>query len=104
MVSTQFKKSELPLDLPQTGESPQETEQDTASVLAVTADAMELDGTPVTMETLPSALAALQSADGELSLSLECDRRVPFEQVVQVLTVLQSAGISRIGIVHDPLD
>lgn len=102
MVSTQFKRSSLPLDLPQSEDTTQE--QNTAKVLAVTATAMELDGNAVTLDTLQDTLAALYAQNPELALSLECERTVDFEHIVQILTKIQAAGISRIGIVHDPLD
>jgi tonB system transport protein exbD len=102
MVSTQFKRSSLPLDLPQSEDTTQE--QNTAKVLAVTAETIELDGSAVTLEALQSTLAALYVRDPEIALSLECERTVDFERIVQILTKIQAAGINRIGIVHDPLD
>ena len=102
MVSTQFKRSSLPLDLPQSEDTTQE--QNTTKVLAVTANAIELDGNAVTLETLQATLAALYEQNPELVLSLECERTVDFERIVQILTKIQAVGISRIGIVHDPLD
>ena len=102
MVSTQFKRSSLPLDLPQSEDTTQE--QNTTKVLAVTANAIELDGNAVSLETLQATLAALYEQNPELVLSLECERTVDFERIVQILTKIQAVGISRIGIVHDPLD
>ena len=102
MVSTQFKRSSLPLDLPQSEDTTQE--QNTTKVLAVTANAIELDGSAITLETLQATLATLYEQNPELALSLECERTVDFERIVQILTKIQAAGISRIGIVHDPMD
>ncbi|UTC66177.1 MULTISPECIES: biopolymer transporter ExbD [unclassified Treponema] len=102
MVSTQFKRSSLPLDLPQSEDTTQE--QNTTKVLAVTADAIELDGNAITLEALQAELTVLYQENSELALSLECERTVDFERIVQILTKIQAVGISRIGIVHDPLD
>ena len=102
MVSTQFKRSSLPLDLPRSEDATQE--RNTTKVLAVTADSMELDGDKITLEALENVLAALYAREPELALSLECERTVEFERIVQILTKIQAAGISRIGIVHEPLD
>ena len=102
MVSTQFKKSALPLDLPQSEDTTQEHNR--TKVLAVTADRMELDGDGVTLEALQDVLAAIYAREPELTLSLECERTVEFERIVQILTKIEAAGISRIGIVHEPLD
>ena len=102
MVSAQFKRSSLPLDLPRSEDTTQE--HNTTKVLAVTADAMELDGDKITLEALENVLAALYAREPELVLSLECERTVEFERIVRILTKIQAAGISRIGIVHEPLD
>ena len=104
MVSTQFKKTSLPLDLPRSEETAEQHEQDSAKVLALNADAMELDGNLITMDALQPTLEAMYAQNQNLALSLECERTVDFEQVVQVLTKIQNAGISRIGIVHDPIE
>ncbi|MBC6720744.1 biopolymer transporter ExbD [Treponema sp. Marseille-Q4130] len=102
MVSTQFKRSSLPLDLPRSEDATQE--RNTTKVLAVTADRMELDGDSITLEALEDTLSSLYAREPELALSLECERTVEFERIVQILTKVQAAGISRIGIVHEPLD
>ena len=73
-------------------------------MLAVTADRMELDGDAVTLEALEDTLSSMYAREPELALSLECERTVEFERIVQILTKVQAAGISRIGIVHEPLD
>ena len=104
MVSTQFKKNSLPLDLPQSEDTTEEKADDALKVLSVNRDAMELDGEAVTLDTLQATLGAAYAKNPDIALSLECERTVDFEYVVQVLTKIQAAGISRIGIVHDPLD
>ena len=86
MVSTQFKRSSLPLDLPRSEDATQE--RNTTKVL----------------EALQDTLSSMYAREPELALSLECERTVEFERIVQILTKVQAAGISRIGIVHEPLD
>ncbi|WP_407426285.1 ExbD/TolR family protein [Treponema sp.] len=104
MVSTQFKKASLPLELPKTEESTESAEDNSTKVLAVNADKMELDGKIITIEELEPALKKMYAENPELALSLECERSVDFEHIVQILTKIQNAGISRIGIVHEMLE
>ncbi len=104
MVSTQFKKASLPLDLPKTEESTESSEDDSTKVLAVNLDTMELDGKIITMEELEPRLSILYEQNSDLALSLECERTVEFERIVQIITKIQNAGISRIGIVHEMLE
>lgn len=101
MVSTQFKRNSLPLDLPRSENSSQ---QETVLVLSVTGDSLELDGSVLALEELEPRLAASYAENPELTLSLECHKSVVFQRVVDVLTKIQAAGISRIGIVHEAVD
>lgn len=101
MVSTQFKRNTLPLDLPH---SENRQQQETILVLSVNEEGMELDGNATQLEDLQAELARRHSANPELTLSLECHKEVEFQQVVDVLTRIQQAGISKIGIVHETLD
>ena len=104
MVSTQFKKASLPLDLPRSEETTESNEQDSTKVLAVNENQMELDGKIITLEELEPTLSKMYAENPNLVLSLECERTVDFERVVQILTKIQNAGISKIGIVHEPLE
>ena len=104
MVSTQFKKASLPLDLPRSEETAESEQQDLTKVLAVNANQMELDGKIVSLEELEPILEKMYSENQNLALSLECERTVEFERIVQILTKIQNAGISRIGIVHDSIE
>ncbi|MBR2463085.1 MAG: biopolymer transporter ExbD [Spirochaetaceae bacterium] len=101
MVSTQFKRNSLPLDLPRSENSSQ---QETVLVLSVTDTAMELDGSLLSMDELEPRLTERHSQNPDLTLSLECHKSVEFQRVVDVLTRIQAAGISRIGIVHEAVD
>lgn len=104
MVSTQFKKNSLPLDLPHSENTTEEKADNNIKVLSVNKSEMELDGEKVELNTLKDILQSAYEKNPEVAISLECERTVDFEHVVQVLTKIQEAGISRIGIVHDPLD
>lgn len=104
MVSTQFKKSSLPLELPETEDTVTSQEDNATKVLAVNNDTIQLAEETVSLDELEGRLSALYSSNPEIAISLECDKTVPFERVVQVLAKVQNAGISRIGIIHETLD
>lgn len=101
MVSTQFKRNSLPLDLPR---SESTSQQESVLVLSVTDTAMELDGSLLSMDELEPRLTERHSQNPDLTLSLECHKSVEFQRVVDVLTRIQAAGISRIGIIHEAVD
>ncbi len=100
MVSTQFKKNSLPLDLPKSEDTTQE-KNDRLKVLTVSETEIQFDGITVSMDELESVLSETLSLISDISVSLECDKTVNFERVVQILTKLQNAGIAKIGIVHE---
>ena len=66
--------------------------------------AMELDGSLLSMDELEPRLTERHSQNPDLTLSLECHKSVEFQRVVDVLTRIQAAGISRIGIIHEAVD
>ncbi|MCR5612606.1 biopolymer transporter ExbD [Treponema sp.] len=101
MVSTQFKKNSLSLELPQSENTEvQETKQNEKTV-SVTKDKIELDGKIISIDELEAALKEVCKNNPELSVFLECDKNVDFQRVVAVLTKIQQAGITKIGIVHE---
>lgn len=104
MVSTQFKKASIPLDLPRSEDSAESEQKDDTKVLAVNASQMEVDGKIITADELEPTLAKIYAENPNVAISLECERTVDFEHVVQILTKIQAAGISRIGIAHEPLE
>lgn len=104
MVSTQFKKSSLPLELPKTEVSETADEDNSTKVIAVNENSIELDSQIVQMAELEEKLKELYLKNPDLAISLECERTVEFERVVQILTKVQNAGISKIGIIHETLD
>ena len=95
MISTQFKKNSLPLDLPH---SQNKGQQDTVQ------EKLELDGKLISLEELEPQLGAHYQQNPELTLSLECHKETQFQRVVDVLGRIQGAGISKIGIVHETMD
>lgn len=104
MVSTQFKKASLPLELPTTEESISSEEDNSTKILSVNNESIELAQEPITLAELEEKLSELYKANPQIAISLECDKNVPFEKVVQILAKVQNAGISKIGIIHDTVD
>lgn len=101
MVSTQFKKNSLPLNLPQSENQTPQVETPKTKTLSVTQDKIELDGNIVILDELTDLLKIFHDASPDISISLECEKSVDFQRVVEILTKIQNAGIIQIGIVHD---
>lgn len=101
MVSTQFKKNSLPLNLPSSDNSKQEPSDSKLNVLSVTSDSIYLNGNSVESEKLYEALLSEYEKDSDAPLSFECENTVSFQRVVEILTEIQKAGITKIGIAHE---
>lgn len=99
MISTNFKKHTLPLDLPQSDSV--ENQQESIHVLSVNETEIQLDGESISLEEIKGRLILLHQKDPEITISLECEKSLPFERVLQVISQVKLAGISRLGIVHD---
>ena len=101
MVSTQFKKNSLPLNLPQSSDTTQQKSDSEINVLSVTGNEIFLNGNLVDFENLYQSLILEKEKNPQASLSFECENTVEFQRVVEILTEIQRAGITRIGITHE---
>jgi len=104
MVSTQFKKNSLPLELPQSENKELLDIDSSQKSLSVTMDKIELEGQLISLEELYECLCQEYKRNPELFISLECEKTVSFQRIVEILTKIQNAGITKIGIVHEQFE
>lgn len=104
MVTTQFKKNSLPLNLPQTRDSQTTVQERSEKVLSVNESKIYFDGMEIELENLESELKNQFEKNPQMSLSFECEKTLEFEKVVQILEKIQNAGITNIGIINETLD
>ena len=72
-------------------------------LLAIDAQgAIFLDNQPQTLQALAAALAPVAAQDAQTEVQLRADTAVPYGRVVEVMGVVQQAGLSRIAFVADP--
>jgi biopolymer transport protein TolR len=95
----------LALDLPQ-AEVPSATPSGNEAFVAIEVDArgqVHWDGLPVNQDALRARLQDVARRNPSTELQLRADASVPYGQVVQLIGLAQSAGLSRIGFVTDAL-
>jgi biopolymer transport protein ExbD len=63
---------------------------------------LEVNGTPVTLETLASALQAQFERGADRNVILRGDRTLALEQAVKIMTVAKAAGADKIAIATAP--
>jgi biopolymer transport protein ExbD len=91
----------LPVDLPRDRGAANRLAPDRLLVAITEGGLVELDGSPVTLEGLRAQLEN-HSKRQELRIGLRADRGARYEQVVQVLEVVQQAGVSRVSLLTRP--
>ncbi len=102
MISTQFRKAVLPMDLPKAGSTVQEDRRNRT----LTVDRNEritLDGIPLSLPELGETLISERCNDIESGITLACDASVDFGVVVRILDELNNAGVGNVSIRHDPI-
>lgn len=57
---------------------------------------------PISSETLVTRVSALLKYQPEIPVLVGGDNQVPYGQVVQVMTLLQQAGVPSVGMITDP--
>jgi biopolymer transport protein ExbD len=57
------------------------------------AQTLQLDGQPVTLESLAVELRRANEADPERGIALQADEGVPFRVIVRIIDALRDAGI-----------
>jgi len=95
VVSTTFKKDqpEVQINLPESKtatKAPAELEH--AIVTVDEADAIKLDGRPVAVDELESAVRNLSQTQ-KASLALQADRKASFGTIIKVMDALKLAGV-----------
>ncbi|WP_287282866.1 biopolymer transporter ExbD [Treponema sp.] len=104
MVSTQFKRFHIDMELPQTEETITVTEKNTTANLAVNSEQIELEGKIVTISQLKEELEEMLKANPELTVNFSADRNISYERFLEVYVKIENAGITRIAIEHESLD
>jgi biopolymer transport protein TolR len=101
MVTAPMLSQGLPVNLPQA--PARVLVHQKPRVVSINRDqAIYLDEKPVGLQGLVRAIAPQGQAGKELEVLLKADREVPYGLVVQVMSVLNHAGVEKLGIVTAP--
>lgn len=102
LLTAPLLASSLQLALPHS-EAAQPTSGEAAVQLALDkSGALFLNKQPVTLESLKPALQAVAQAQAQTEVQLRADEAVPYGRVVELMGVVQAAGLTRIGFVAKP--
>jgi biopolymer transport protein TolR len=94
--------SAIRLDLPQ-AQAAQVGEAPESLTLSLNqAQELFLNDQPIDLATLPQALSRLAAQKPQLEVQLRVDQRVPYGQVLELMSMAQQSGLNRIGFVTAP--
>ena len=105
IITAPLMSSRLELELPKANE-PVTQAQEQEVFVSINVDAagqVYWDEQPVDATTLKQRLEQAARRDPETELQLRADTAVPYGKVVQLIGLAQTAGLSRIGFVADPV-
>jgi biopolymer transport protein TolR len=103
MVSAPMMNTGVDVDLP-AAQAPQVEVNDEKLLLTVTRDQKVFLGRDeVSYDKLEATLLANERMQREKELYVQADATVPYGFVVKVIAIVKKAGISKLGLVTDPL-
>jgi biopolymer transport protein TolR len=103
MVSAPMMNTGVDVDLP-AAQAPQVEVNDEKLLLTVTRDQkVYLGRDEVPYDKLEATLLANERMQREKELYVQADTTVPYGVVVKVIAVVKKAGITKLGLVTDPL-
>lgn len=104
MVTAPLLEQGVKVDLPQTKAAPIDSKEQKL-VLTLTADGRAFIGkTEVKREDLPVVLRTNAKLQKDRELYLHADQKLPYGEVVQVMSLVKEAGVESLGMVTDPVE
>ena len=94
--------SAIRLDLPQSKAAQAGEAPEALSLSLKVSGELFINDKPVTLAALPSQLQQLANQKPNLEVQLRVDQAVPYGQVLELMSLAQLAGLSRIGFVTAP--
>jgi biopolymer transport protein ExbD len=100
IITTPLMEKSVDLVLP--SDKAAQNAVDPQAVQTVTLDrneVLKLNGAVIALDGLPAALAALKQAKGDAAVVIRSDKDLPVQKLVDVMSAVQRAQISKVGVV-----
>jgi len=115
MITAPLLNLGVEVELPKADAEPMETEQNQEPLVVTVLQngdlylnaGGDLDGTSsglIDADSLVTTVSAIVRRNPEIQVLVGGDERVDYGQVYNVLVLLQKAGVSKVGLMSDPLD
>ncbi|MDR2245533.1 MAG: biopolymer transporter ExbD [Treponema sp.] len=100
MIGSTFEKPALAVSLP-TASSGEATRRQMLTVSLDAGGLLYLEGERIGEEALKQRLTAYSREEPDLRVALDCDGRLAFQRVTEIMDVLTTAGVRNVAIRHE---
>lgn len=99
MVTSTFKnKSEIELDLPETGTSPSNADEKQIEIFVDKEGKIFFDGNEIQKEILSQKLTELAKTEADKQVSLNADKGVTHGKIVEIMELVQKSGLTKLAV------
>jgi biopolymer transport protein TolR len=102
MVSAPMMKEGMKVDLPEAESRALESQSQDLVVTINHDKTLDINGSPVEFPRLGAILRQIKEERNINNVFLQADKGIPYGYVVQVMSLLQSTGLSKLGLVTQP--
>jgi biopolymer transport protein TolR len=102
MVSAPMMKEGMKVELPEAEARALETQDQDLTVTIGSDRSLDINGTPIELSRLDAILGQIREQRGVQSVYLQADKTVPYGYVVEVMSLIRSTGLTKIGLVTQP--
>lgn len=102
MVSAPMMKEGMKVELPEAEARALETQDQDLTITIGSDRSLDINGTPIELSRLDAILGQIREQRGVQSVYLQADKTVPYGYVVEVMSLIRSTGLTRIGLVTQP--
>jgi biopolymer transport protein TolR len=102
MVSAPMMKEGMKVDLPEAESRALESQSQDLVVTINHDKTLDINGSPVEFPRLGAILRQIKEERNINNVFLQADKGIPYGYVIQVMSLLQSTGLSKLGLVTQP--
>ncbi len=104
MISTQFKKSTMEIELPKLNEQSQTVSQKDSINIYASNTRLAIENDELSIDELETVLIDLSKTNADKTIIFSGDRILSYQRFLEIYSAIEKSGFSRIAIEHDPLD
>jgi biopolymer transport protein TolR len=103
MVTAPILQQGVNVDLPEVTAGSLSGKEEQLVVVVTREGRVHLNDTPLKVEELSQKLAAIIKVRADREVYLRADKNVPYGKVVEVMAAVRQAGVTKLGMVTEPL-